>query len=170
GTSAGWREPILSHFTPEAASALRLTIVSDPDHVLAEQTILEEIERRGFDLIPFDDAIAFRYAYESKYRRHWDHGRPTALVVLLRTGPDDPDTLPYDLLRSARRHGRIYRFSLAEIFPTLAPSVLAQVERRHFDAIAEAVAIENPTSLGERATKDFLLRHVFDWTPELIKT
>lgn len=168
--AGGWREPILSHFTPEAAAALRLTIVSDPDHLLTEQTILEEVERRGFDLIPFDDAIAFRYAYESKYRRHWDHGRQTSLVVLLRTELDDPDALPYDLLKSARRYGRVHRFSLAEIFPALAPSVLAQVDRRHFDAVAEAVAIESPTGLGERGTKDFLLRHVFNWTPELIKT
>lgn len=166
----GWRQPILSLFTPEAAAAFRLTIVSDPDQLLAEQTILEEIERRGFDLIPFDDAIAFRYAYESQYIRHWDHDRPTAMVVLLRTELDDPDTLPYDLLSSARRNDRVFRFSVAEIFPALAPSVLAQVDRRHFDAVAEAVSAEGVTGLGERATKDFLLRHVFGWTPELIKT
>src|SRR5690625_3719354 len=108
----GWRQPILSLFTPEAAAAFRLTIVSDPDQLLTEQTILEEIERRGFDLIPFDDAIAFRYAYESQYLRHWDHDRPTAMVVLLRTELDDPDTLPYDLLSSARRNDRVFRAEL----------------------------------------------------------
>ena len=33
----GWRAPILKHFTPEIAKATRLTIVSDPDHLLTEQ-------------------------------------------------------------------------------------------------------------------------------------
>lgn len=44
-------------------------------------TILRE---RGFDLITFDDPIAFRYIYEAKYRAHWDNGESGALVVALR--------------------------------------------------------------------------------------
>lgn len=42
----GWREPILSHFTPEIAAATRLTIASDPDHLLAEQEILDALRAR----------------------------------------------------------------------------------------------------------------------------
>jgi len=69
----GWRAPILEHFSPEIAQATRLTVVADPDLLLTEQEVLDELRERGFGLVPFDDHVAFRYAYESRYRRHWDH-------------------------------------------------------------------------------------------------
>ena len=63
----GWRDPILQHFTPAIASVARLTIVADPDELLTEQGIVEAIRDRGFDLIPFEDHIEFRFEYESHY-------------------------------------------------------------------------------------------------------
>lgn len=60
-----WRDQILKEFTPKVA---RLTLVADPDGLLLEEGILEGIRERGFELIPFEDHIAFRYAYESKFR------------------------------------------------------------------------------------------------------
>ena len=50
----------------------RLTLVADPDGLLTEEGMLSAIRDRGFDLIPFDDPIAFRFAYESQYRSRWD--------------------------------------------------------------------------------------------------
>ena len=70
--SGGWREPILAQFTQAIAAAARLTIVSDPDQLLSERGVLEGIRDRGFDVIPFEDHVAFRYAYESRYRQAWD--------------------------------------------------------------------------------------------------
>lgn len=166
----GWRAPILHYFTPEIAATACLTIVADPDRLLAEQTVLEAIRERGFDLIPFDDPIAFRYAYESRYRRRWDRGERTPLIVVLRSGRGDVETLPFDLLKTARRSGRILHFGLAEIFPRLSPGVVAQLDRSYFDTLYEAVRVANPGDLGERATKDFVLLHVFEIAPELIKT
>ena len=40
--------------------------------------------RAWLDLIEFDDHVAFRFAYESKYRSAWDRGEVTDLVVVLR--------------------------------------------------------------------------------------
>ena len=65
---SSWRDQILKEFTPKVA---RLTLVADPDGLLLEEGILEGIRERGFELIPFEDHIAFRYAYESKFRRGW---------------------------------------------------------------------------------------------------
>lgn len=166
---AGWRQPILRYFTPQIASAARLTVVADPDRLLAEQMILEAIRERGFDLVTFEDSIAFRYAYESRYRRYWDQGRATPLVVLLRAERDDVDALPFDLLTLARRDHRVLRFSIAEIFPHLSPGVVAELDRREFDSLYQAVQIEQPPSLGERGTRDFILRHVFEFAPEFVK-
>lgn len=47
------------------------------------EIILEGVRERGFELIPFEDHIAFRYAYESKSRSRWDRGEDTDLVVVL---------------------------------------------------------------------------------------
>ena len=73
---ADWRQKILKHFKKDIR---RLTLVSDPDGLLTEEQMLTEIKQRGFDLIPFEDSIAFRYAYESKYR-----SIPTDLPVEIR--------------------------------------------------------------------------------------
>jgi hypothetical protein len=161
---------ILRHFTPEAAAASRLTIVSDPDRLLAEQSVLESVRQRGFALVPFDDPVAFRYAYESGYRQHWEQGTPTSLVVVLRSERGDTGTLPYDLVRTAARHGRMLRFGLPEIFPGLASSIVNQLDRSDFDQIHEAIERERPERLGENATKDFLLRTVFGIAPEVMTT
>ena len=90
---SSWRDQILREFTPQVA---RLTIVADPDGLLLEEGILEGIRQRGFDLIPFDDHIAFRYAYESKFRSRWDRGEQTDLVVVLRSSDSDLSALPFD--------------------------------------------------------------------------
>ena len=79
---ANWRDHILKHFQPNIS---RLTLVADPDGLLTEEGMLSAIRERGFDLIPFDDPIAFRFAYESQYRSAWDQGQKTDLVVVLRS-------------------------------------------------------------------------------------
>jgi hypothetical protein len=166
----GWRAPILAHFTPEIAATTRMTIVADPDHLLTEQEILGELRDRGFDLVPFDDHVAFRFAYESLYRQIWDRGEKTNLVVVLRSPSGDLDTLPYDLLEQARRQERCLSFSVAELFPKLVPNVVTSLDRNSFDALFEAQSQEDSVRLGVDATKDFVLRHVFQIAPELIKT
>ena len=168
--SLGWRAPILAHFTPEIAAAARLTIVADPDQLLTEQGVVAAIRARGFDLIPFEDHVAFRYAYESRYRQRWDRGEETNLVVVLRAPRRDVDDLPYDLLQEARRNERLLSFSIAELFPNLVPGVVAELDRADLDALYRAQALHEPGRLGENATCDFILRHVFDVAPELIKT
>ena len=51
-------------------------------HGLLEQGILEELEARGFEPIPFEDRSAYRFAYESHYRSRWVRDALTDLVVV----------------------------------------------------------------------------------------
>src|SRR5262249_19282817 len=97
-TPTGWRIPILDQFSPEIAAVARLTIVADPDELLAEPGIIEGIQNHGFEIIPFEDHVAFRYAYEQRFRQIWDTGRSTNLVVVLRASRSDLNGLPFDLL------------------------------------------------------------------------
>jgi len=159
---SSWRDQILKEFTPKIA---RLTLVADPDGLLLEEGILEGIRNRGFELIPFEDHIAFRYAYESKFRSHWDRGEQTDLVVVLHSQNIDLGGLPYDLLQA----GRKLSFNLGDIFPNLSYPVVASLDRSDLDALYEAQNKHAPGRLGDNATKEFILRHVFAVAPELIK-
>ncbi|HOW75528.1 MAG TPA: BREX-3 system phosphatase PglZ [Candidatus Competibacteraceae bacterium] len=166
-TATDWREPILAHFSPAMAAVARLTVVADPDDLLTEPGIIEGIRARGFEILPFTDHVAFRYAYERRFREQWDAGQPTTLAVVLRTANAAVADLPFDLLDQARRDARIFTFSLAEQFPRFAPRLIAELDRSHFDRLFAAHAHQSQP-LGENATADFLLRHVFEIDPALI--
>jgi hypothetical protein len=157
-----WRDQILREFTPKVA---RLTLVADPDGLLLEEGILEGVRERGFELIPFEDHIAFRYAYESKFRSRWDRGEHTDLVVVLRSQASDLGGLPYDLLQAGRR----LSFNLGDIFPGLSYPVVTALDRGDLDALYDAQERHAPGQLSDNATKEFVLRHVFEIAPELIK-
>ncbi len=159
---SNWRDRILREFAPKVA---RLTLVADPDGLLLEEGILEGIRERGFELVPFEDHIAFRYAYESRFRSRWDLGEQTDLVVVLRSQDGDLGEVPFDLLQA----GRKLSFNLGDIFPNLSYPVVAALDRGDLDALYEAQKRHAPGRLGENATKEFVLRHVFEVAAELIK-
>jgi hypothetical protein len=159
---ASWRDIILKQFTKGVA---RLTIVSDPDGLLTEERMVAAIQERGFEIIPHDDPIAFRYAYESKYRSLWDQGQNTELVVVLRA-EQDASRLPYDLLCA----GRLLSFALHRLFPKLAYPVIESLDRSYLDDLYDAYQQHDGAELGEQATKGFVLMHCFGVVPKLIRT
>lgn len=157
-----WRDSILKHFQRGIS---RLTLVSDPDDLLTEETMTRSIRERGFEIVPFEDPIAFRYAYESEYRSAWDEGGETDLVVVLRTA-GDLTTLPYDLLRA----GRHLTFALHQLFPKLRYPVIRTLDRSRLDELFEAYQQHDGSTLGDRGTKEFVLTNCFEVVPKLIKT
>jgi len=159
---SSWRDHILREFTPNVS---KLTLVADPDGLLLEEGILEGIRVRGFELIPFEDHISFRYAYESKFRCRWDQGEHTDLVVVLHSRASILGGLPYDLLQA----GRKLSFNLGDIFPNLSYPVVTALDRGDLDALYEAQKRHAPGQLGDNATKEFILRHVFEIATELVK-
>jgi hypothetical protein len=158
---SSWRDAILGEFVPQVS---KLTLVADPDGLLGEETLALSLRARGFDLIEFNDAVAFRYAYESNYRVLWDRGERTDLVVILRLQNADLSALPYDLLQVGRR----LSFNLGDLFPSLSYPVLEQLDPSLFDAIYDAQQKVQPERLGDNATQDFILHHVFGIAAELI--
>jgi len=157
-----WRDQILREFPPEVA---RLTLVADPDSLLTEESVVAGLHERGFDLITFDDPIEFRYVYESKYRSCSDRGKSAALVVALRISIQTWREMPYDLLHVGRR----LAFNLSELFPNLSYPVVAELDRGDLDALYRAQRRHNSGKLGDNATKDFILQHLFEITPQLMQ-
>lgn len=158
---SSWRDAILDDFVPNVS---KLTLVGDPDCLLTEEKLALALRGRGFDLIEFNDPVEFRYAYESKYRSIWDCGEHTDLVVILRLQDAELEFLPYDLLRA----GRKLSFNLGELFPDLSYPVIEKLDRSLLDALFEAQSKSPSDRMGDNATKDFILRHVFGIAAELI--
>ncbi|WP_058558144.1 BREX-3 system phosphatase PglZ [Thiohalocapsa sp. ML1] len=157
-----WSERILGEFPPDLA---RFWIAADPDDVLLDEHILAELRSRGFEVLPFEDAIAFRADYEARWRWAWDQGEPgpaKALVLHLRSS--EPGDLPWDYLRQAR----LVRLSLANLFPRLSYGVVHRLGVEYREALFEAHAKHASQSLGETATKELILTHIFQLGPHLI--
>jgi hypothetical protein len=142
----------------------KLTLVADPDCLMTEEKLTLALRGRGFDLIEFSDPVEFRYAYESKYRSIWDRGEHTDLVVILRLQDAELESLPYDLLQA----GRKLSFNLGDLFPNLSYPVIEKLDRSLLDSLFEAQRTSPPDRMGDNATKDFILRHVFGIAAELI--
>ena len=160
---AGWRDEILREFTPRVA---RLTVAADPDGLLLEAGILAALRARGFEVTSFEDRVAFRFFYESRYRSPRDRGRVADLVVAVRSEESNLDAVPFDVLQAGRR----LSFSLGDLFPNLSDAVVGTLDRGDFDALHAAVVREPPARpLGASQTREFVLRHVFGTAPETIR-
>src|SRR5690606_36377056 len=114
---------------------------------------------------PFEDSIVFRAEFEERYRSAWDRDEPgpsRALILHLRgTQVDD---LPWDYRRQARR----VSLSLSDLFSKLNHTVVRQLGSEMWPALFEAQAEHAHQSLGENATKEFVLTHILRISPHLI--
>ena len=157
-----WVNRILKEFPADLA---RLWIVADPDDVLLDEPVLSGLRERGFEVLPFEDSVAFRAEYEERYRAAWDQGQPapsSALILHLRdTSVSD---LPWDYLGQAQK----LSLSLAELFSRLSYAVVRQLGGEMLEPLFEAQARHAHQSLGEAASKEFILTHIFRLSPHLI--
>ena len=160
-----WHQRILGSFTADLS---RLWIACDPDGVLLDERLLSALRARGFEVMGYDDPFRFRAEYEERYRTAWDANEPApsaALIVHLRH--DSANDLPWDIVRNARPEVRL---NLAELFPKLAYGAVRQVEPEWLDLLFEAHQAELQSARGESESKDFILEHVYQFTPRSIRT
>ncbi len=158
-----WQEHILQEFIPQVN---RLTLVADPDYLVTEEDILQRLRERGFDILLFEDPVAFRFAYESKYRSKWDKGDLSIeLIVVVHEEAANLRLLPYDISQTDRK----LSFSLGDLFPNLSYSVIKSLDRGDLEPLHRAYLQYAPGKLGDNATKDFLLTRVFDLDTEFIR-
>jgi hypothetical protein len=158
---SAWIASLIGRFPP---GVTRLWIAIDPDDVLLDEQLIAALSRAGFDLLDFDDPIVFRAEYEERYRASWEIGGSSEPALILRYRRTDPNELPWDYVSQAR----LVRLGLAELFPNLAYTVVKALEPRHLAQLYEAHRHHAPQPLGETATKDFILTHIFKISPVLI--
>ena len=143
----------------------RLWIVADPDNVLLDEQVLAGLRERGFEVLPFEDSVAFRAEYEERYRAAWEAGEPNAPSALaIQVRDSSTAELPWDYLRQARK----VSLSLAELFPKLSYTVLRQLGSEILPSLFEVQARHATQAMGEAATKEFVLTHIYRVSPHLI--
>jgi hypothetical protein len=159
---SGWREQIVRRFVP---GVTRVTAVSDPDGLIRDPGLFQAIQGKGFAILQFEDAVSFRFDYESRFRSKWDQGEGSEIVVVFKPGEHEFATLPADVLANAQR----VSVNLKDIFPKLSYSVVSQLETVYFDPLYEAQEQYASQPHDEAQTRGFVLRHVFGIEPSVIK-
>ena len=152
------RDEILSRFTRGVS---RITAADDPDGLLREEGVLAALEARGFDVLFFEDPVAFRFAYEARFRTTWDNGETFDLVVVR---SDEETRLPFDLLDDAAK----VSLRLDEFFPNLSSAIVRELDPADRDRLFPVQDEAGRKTLGANETRDFILRRLFGVTPETI--
>ncbi len=159
---SAWIDRIVREFPSELS---RFWIVCDPDSVLLDAHALQALRERGFELLSFEDSIAFRAEYEDRFRSAWDKRQQTpADALILHLASSGIDRLPWDYQRQAR----LVRLGLADIFQKLSYPALRDLGPEHYERLFEAHQTHATQVLGDAATRDFILTHVFRMAPILI--
>lgn len=145
-----------------------MTVVADPDGLLLDDAVATELAQQGFDVVPYRDAVEFRFYYESRHRAKWDLGEHTSVVVSAPWGRQDLGKLPFDVLSQAESGGRVLDVSLGSVFPNLATDALAELDPADLDTMWLATRALGKETLGGNQTRDLILRSVFKLSPEMV--
>lgn len=143
----------------------KLVVAADPDELLSEEKIQQELKEQHLEFITYEDPVVFRYEYESRYRSKWDTGQYTDKRVLLRVIDPDLNGIPFDILQA----GYKVTLNLGNIFPRLSYPILERLPVEYMDKLYQVYHDLKPTVLGDNETCDFILRYIFQISVDLIK-
>lgn len=163
--SLSWRNSVLQNLIPLSAP---LNLVADPDALFSEEGLTLALREAGYTLLEFHDPVAFRYAYENTRGLIQTAKAPLESkgIIIVTSLPDSEFALlPYDLFRD----GRKLSFSLGDLFPHLSYPVVTELDRADLDKLFICHAQYAHERMGDNASKDFILRHVFGVAAELIQ-
>lgn len=162
-SAPSWRDAILQNFSPDSA---KLNLVADPDALFSEEGLVLALRENGYALLEFRDPVEFRYAYETNYRPAGHEATEAPGLIVIINAPDTAFAFfPYDLFQE----GRKLSFSLGEMFPNISYPVVAELDRSLLDKLFACHAQYAHERMGDNASKDFILRHVFGIAAELIR-
>jgi hypothetical protein len=149
-------DTILELFPPHTHP---LTLVSDPDDVLADAEVVATLKERGFQLFQDEDPIRLRLAIRQV--RPFTAERPVVVVTASML-----NSLPYDLWQQ----GRLITLSLGTCWPGLEVGVLRALtpqQRRLLGASSSGISAAQLTA---RETRELALQRIFGFISEQITT
>lgn len=155
-----WKDKLIEQFIPDLDP--RVWAVEDPDGIVRNEKVLAALSDKGFDVVFFDDPVAFRYEYESRIRRSWERGNRHPLVVVYEPGA----ILPSDLLQ--RAHSK--SFGLHALFPKLDAGVMRCLSPDWWSTLAGQAIRQPGKTFTAGETEELALRVCFKLVPDLIDT
>lgn len=135
-----------------------MLLVADPDEILHEPKIHQGLVSLGWEMVEYRDPVVFRGLYEAKFRNLLD------AKVLVRVQGPDLKVLPYDVWK----RGYKLELSIQNLFPKLSYPVLKLVNSELLAKVYAAYQGYDSGTLGEQATKDFILERVYEIYPRNI--
>jgi hypothetical protein len=156
---SNWRFTILKDFEEPVPA---LSLVSDPDGLLLDESLLSQLAVKHIELIDYRDPVAFRYLYEKAYRPALAAGN---IRLVVRTEAELEDVFPYDLLDS----GRVLYYQVSTLFPGLSAPVIRELELTCLDELYTTGG-EYQLAASNAETCDLILRKVFKVALETIVT
>ena len=157
-----WRAQILNRLL---CADNPLIVALDPDHLLLEEGIFQDLQKRQIDLLTYTDPITFRHTYEPQYREQWDTGEETQRLIV-RFPHARRESVPYDLLQ----RGEYIKITLADLFPNLYYQTMQAIDPGHYDALFEATRNTRGKRLGPKQTAAFILDQIFSIRPESVRS
>lgn len=145
-----WRDEVLKHFAEPLPAVM---IISDPDRLLQEKKILDQLLEKNLEIIAFEDPIRFRYLFESAYRDRLGKGN---FCLVVHVTEESVHHVPYFLYQ----HGEMVELRLADLFPRLNLPVIKQLTYEQLDVL-DPVYGQVQGTLSFADTCDFLLRKLF---------
>lgn len=162
-----WRDSVLNLLDPSLADCF---IVEDADSLMSESGIQKVLIDRGFEFYTFDNSIELRHFYELRIRHKDSDDEKGAfvepLVISIDTDRYSVREIPFDI----SNRSKMVSLSLADYFPELFHDVLTCLEPEELDLLEQAVKEYTPGKSGDTASRDFVLRHVYQVAPEVIQT
>lgn len=151
-----WVQKVLEKFNLELH---RLILVADPDGLLQAESLLGPLTSQGFEIIEYNDPVAFRYIYETEFREQKNR------KLLVQVLGKNLKVLPYDVLNM----GVAVTLSLAAFFPKFSYPVLKQLDPGVVGRLYQAYTEYDGGRLGDQGTREFVLQHIYELVPGLIK-
>lgn len=140
---------VLSLFPPHTHP---LTLVSDPDRLMAGEKVIQELTLRGFKIIQENDSVLLRHRVEEL--RPFSFENP---VIILTNGV--LEELPFDFYQVAYR----ISLSLHQYFPNLAYPILQTLYPDQIEILESRLPPVQP--LSRQKTINHLLQEVFNADP-----
>ena len=141
-------------------SISEVNVAVDPDELLGDERILEQLIEKDFVIIRYEDPVRFRFEYESKFRDHETRQTRHRLLIIYPKEDSTITRIPFDVLSEAK----VFKLNLFELFPTLAYHVVKQLPQEYLSDLYR-IAPRRSYALGRKESVDFILKHLFgvDW-------
>ncbi len=159
-----WRHAVLERFGPPFYG---LVLVADPDGLLRDGHIVAALASRDVEVVTYNDPIAFRYLYESRFREPERAAGELSPTLLVRSDRSNLHHLPYDVLQA----GHPLTITLHDLCPGLSYPVLRDFFKTApdlFDRLLAACRTLTGPPRSELRSLAFIARHVYGLDPAAI--